>query len=64
MRGAVVKDQFSLTANSEGASSNFPAKPYFYKLYIFCLFSFMIIFPVIVTADPLKLRENFAITYF
>ena len=24
----------------------------------------MIIFPIILTADPLKLRENFAITYF
>ena len=33
-------------------------------VHFFCLFSFKIIFPVILTADPLKLRENFAITYF
>ena len=33
-------------------------------VHFFCLFSFMIIFPVILTADPSKLRENFAITYF
>lgn len=67
MCGAVVKDQFSLTANSEGASSN-PGKAVLLKFGNF-LNSFWIIFPLrlfpfIITADPLELREDFVVMYF
>ena len=67
MCGGVVKDQFSLIANSEGASSN-PGKAILLEFGIFFLFFDhffpLCLFPFIITAGLLKLRENFVVMYF
>ena len=69
LRGAAVKDLISLVGDLEGASLN-PGEALLLTLYI--LFSFQFfdcfflfdLFPFILTADPSKLREDLAITYF
>ena len=72
LRGAVVKDIISLTGDSEGASLN-SSEAIIFNFVHFFLFSFFIIFFIffsfglfyfIFTADPLKLYEDFVITYF
>ena len=68
LRGAVVKDQSSIIADSEGVSSN-PDEAILLNFVHFFVFGFLIIFSFglssfILTADPTKLYEDFAITYF
>lgn len=65
----MVKDQSSIIADSEGVSSN-PVEAILLNFVHLFLFGFLIIFfsfglsSFIVTADPSKLYEDFAITYF
>ena len=55
------------TDNSEGASSN-PSKAILLKfgkfLVVFLSFFPFALFPFIITADPLQLREDFVVMYF
>ena len=70
LRGAVVKDQSSIIADSEGVSSNPDEAIDTFKLCTFFCFWFFDHFfsfglsSFILTADPTKLYEDFAITYF
>ena len=65
----MVKDLISFVGDSEGVSSN-PVKAILCNFLLFFLFSFLIIFylfgffPFILTADPLKLCEEFCDNVF
>ena len=48
----------------EGSNPNGGICRFFLRFFSFILFLPFGLFPFILTADPLKLRESFAITYF
>lgn len=65
----MVKDLISLTGDSEGASLNFGEAIMLNFCIVFFFVVFLSFFPLrlvllILTADPLKLHEDFVITYF